>query len=80
MARRPDTTEFDKPLSHREVDDLHKHLAGIDPFRVIRVYQQAHEGCRLHGDLLPKAVDIQTMVTAWKVLRERRQRQPQRRD
>ncbi len=76
MARRPDPAEFDKPLNKRELAELHKHLAGVDPFRVIRVSQDAHEGCRLHGEMLPKASVVQTLVTAWKVLRERRNKRP----
>lgn len=72
MAHRPDPSQFDQPLSREDVETLRKHLAGIDPFRVQRAYQQAYEKCRLHGDVLPKAAAIQELVTAWKVLRARR--------
>jgi hypothetical protein len=80
MARRPDPAEFDRPLSRREVGDLRKHLSSVDPFRVIRVYQDAHEACRLHGEMIPKASAVQTLVTAWKVLRKRRNNRPSRPD
>ena len=80
MAYRPDPSEFDQPLSRQQITDLRRHLAGIDPFRVVRAYQQAYERCRMHGDLLPKASAIQELVTAWKVLRDRKRQRPPRRD
>ena len=80
MARRPDLSEFDKPLTREEVEALRRHLSGVDPFRVQRAYQQAYERCRLHGPLIPKASAIQELVTAWKVLRDSKRRGPERRD
>lgn len=80
MAHRPDPSQFDQALSKDEVEALRRHLSGIDAFRVQRAYQEAYQRCRLHGELLPKASAIQELVTAWKVLRERRRRRPDRRD
>ena len=80
MAHRPDPSQFDKPLTNEDVAQLRKHLASVDPLRVIRAYQDAYQRCRIQGELLPKASAIQELVTAWKVLRDRKRQRPPRRD
>jgi hypothetical protein len=80
MAYRPDPSEFDQPLTTQELRKLRQHYSGIDPYRVQRAYQEAYERCRLHGDVLPKAAAIQELVTAWKVLRNRRKQRPPSRE
>lgn len=77
MARRPDVSEYDKPMTRDEVRELSRHLSTLDPFRVERFYQQAFERSRMHGGLLPRAAAVQELVVAWKVLRLMKRRRPQ---
>ena len=76
MVRRPDPSAFDRPVTREEVRELRRHLSSVDPFRVERAYQQAYERCRLRGEVLPRAAAIQELITAWKVLWERKQNTP----
>jgi hypothetical protein len=77
MARRPDPSPFDNPLTREEVLELRRHLSSMDPFRVERAYQQAYERCRLHAGVLPRATAVLELVTAWNVLWERKRSGPQ---
>lgn len=80
MARRPDPTQFDKPLSQAEVKEMQRRMALLSPHHVLETYRRAHQQCGVTGDLLPRAAAIQEMVIAWKVLRKWRQQGPPARD
>jgi hypothetical protein len=69
MARRPDPAEFDQPLDREELQALSRRLARLSPHHVADAYRRAYEACRMEGDQLPRAADIQELVTAWKVTR-----------
>jgi hypothetical protein len=82
MAYRPDPYAFDRPLSADQVRELYRKLALLSPHHVTDAYRKAHDECRMELDAerLPKASAIQELVTAWKVLRQWKRRQPARRD
>lgn len=80
MARRPDASEFDRPLTREQISQLYQQLVKQAPFQIQHAYREAYDKCRLHGELSPKAAAIQELVTAWKALRVVKRRRPQRRD
>ena len=79
MARRPDPSEFDKPLSKDQLAELVRRLSMLSPYHVQDAYRQAHQKCCMQGDLLPRAAAIQELVAAWKIMRQwKLRRQPSR--
>lgn len=80
MAYRPDSSEFDKPLSPAELKNLQHRLSLLSPNHVQDAYRQAHKLCYMDADVLPRAAAIQELVTAWKMMREWKRRRPPRRD
>ena len=80
MARRPDPSEFDKPLSQAEVKELRRRLSFLSPHHVAQAYREAHQRCCMNGDLLPRAAAVQEMVTAWKLMKDWRKSVPPSRD
>lgn len=59
MARRPDPAEFDRALTPVELSERHRRLSMLSPQHVADAYRRAHEACRVAGDRLPKAADVQ---------------------
>jgi hypothetical protein len=80
MARRPDAVEFDQPLDKEGLKELSRRLARLSPHHVADAYRRAYEACRMDGENLPRAADIQELVTAWKLARAWRLRRPVQRD
>jgi hypothetical protein len=80
MARRPDPVEFDQPLAEAELKALARRLAMLSQHSVMDAYRRAHAACAMPGDRLPRAADIQEMVTAWKLMRAWAKRRPLGRD
>jgi hypothetical protein len=76
MARRPDPSEFDKPLSRDRLAQLARRLAALSPYDVQRAYRHVHERCFMTGDLLPPAAAVQELVTAWKLMRQWKRKRP----
>ena len=76
MARRPDPVEFDQPLGKEEVQALARKLAMLSQHGVTDAYRRAHQACCMNADRLPKAADVQEMVTAWKLMRAWAKRRP----
>jgi hypothetical protein len=76
MARRPDPVEFDQPLGKEQVEALARRLALLSQHGVTDSYRRAHQACCMNGDRLPKAADVQEMVTAWKLMRAWAKRLP----
>jgi hypothetical protein len=76
MARRPDPSEYDRPLTREQLAQLTRRLAVLSPYDVQRAYREAHVLCAMHGDLLPPAAAVQELVTAWKLMRQWKRRQP----
>ncbi len=70
MARRPDSAEFDKPLTREQLAQLKRRLAVLSPYDVAKAYREAHVRCAIKGDLLPPAAAVQELVTAWKLMRQ----------
>ena len=70
MARRPDPSEFDKPLTREELAHLTRRLAVLSPYDVQKAYREAHQRSCMKGDLLPPAAAVQELVTAWKLMRQ----------
>jgi hypothetical protein len=69
MAHRPDPVEFDQPLSPEQLESLARRLAMLSSHGVIEAYRRAHLACSMPPEGVPKAADIQEMVTAWKLMR-----------
>jgi hypothetical protein len=69
MARRPDPVEFDHPLSPDQLHALTRRLGMLSSPGVMDAYRRAHLACSMPADRVPKAADIQEMVTAWKLMR-----------
>jgi hypothetical protein len=80
MARRPDVSEFDKPLSKDQLAELERRLALLSPYDVAQTYRRAHQHCCMQGELVPRAEAVQEMVAAWRVLRRWKRRGPGSRD
>jgi hypothetical protein len=76
MARRPDPVEFDQPLGKEQVEALARRLALLSQPCVTDAYRRAHQACCMSEDRLPKAADVQEMVTAWKLMRAWAKRRP----
>jgi hypothetical protein len=76
MPRRPDLSEFDKPLTQVELKELRRRLSLLSPHHVAQAYREAHQRCCMAGDLLPRAAAVQEMVTAWKLMRDWRKKGP----
>ena len=76
MARRPDPVEFDHALGTEELQALSRRLAMLSQHGVIDAYRRAHLACSMTGDQVPKAADVQEMVTAWKLMRAWAKRRP----
>ncbi len=74
MARRPDPSEFDKPLTREQLAQLTRRLAVLSPYDVQKAYREAHQRCSMREDLLPPAAALQELVTAWKLMRQWRVR------
>ena len=69
MARRPDPVEFDQPLTPGQLRTLARRFSMLSPASVIDQYRRAHLACSMPGDRMPRAADVQEMVTAWKAMR-----------
>src|SRR5690349_8001541 len=80
MARRPDPSEFDKPLTRDDLAELVRRLSLLSPYDVQQAYRRAHQQCCMQGELLPRAASIQEMVAAWKIMRRWKRRKPPSRD
>jgi hypothetical protein len=80
MAYRPDPSEFDRPLSVEDLKALRRKLSMLSPSHVLEAYREAHQKCRMDGDVLPRAAALQELVTAWKILKGWKRRRPPRRD
>lgn len=81
MARRPAPEELDRPLTPDQLRQLEHSLSLLSESSVLKEYQRAYEACRIATDVLPRAVNVQTLVAAWKNLwkrRRRRRRMPER--
>ena len=57
----------DRPLNTEEMKELARRLTLMSQEGVKRLYREAYERCRFDREL-PKACDIQHLVTAWKQL------------
>ncbi|HEY6341570.1 MAG TPA: hypothetical protein VIY49_08770 [Bryobacteraceae bacterium] len=68
MARRPDSAEFDTPLTKEDLAKRRRDLAMLSEPHVRDAYQEAYERCRMKSDALPGASAIQELVTVWKLL------------
>ncbi|HTP87563.1 MAG TPA: hypothetical protein VMJ34_11445, partial [Bryobacteraceae bacterium] len=68
----PDPVLYDRPLTRRQVRELHDSMSLLSPARLFGAYQRAHEQCRMTDANMPPASAVQQLVTAWKVMRERR--------
>jgi len=68
--------EFDRPLNRAELAERQRRLSMLSPVHVADAYRRAHEACQMTGDRLPKAADVQEMVTAWKLMWELARRGP----
>jgi hypothetical protein len=66
MARRPDPSEFDLPLTEAELKKRRRELSMLSPHHVSEAYKRAYEACRMDDDRLPRASAIQELVAAWK--------------
>jgi len=44
----------------------------LSRYHVIKAYREAHERCRMNGEVVPHAKAVQELVTAWRVLRDSR--------
>jgi hypothetical protein len=62
MARRPDPTEFDRPLTPEGLKERQRRLAMLSPHHVADAYRRAHEACRMEGDNLPRAQEAQRVL------------------
>lgn len=80
MAYRPDSSEFDHPLSAGELKELYRKFSLLSPHHVQEAYRRAHKQCQMEGDVLPRAAVLQELITAWKLLRNWKRRRPPRRD
>jgi len=79
MARRPDPSEFDKPLTPADLKKHAEQLSRLSYSSVVEEYRRAHESAQWKGDVLPKAAAVQHMVSAWKQLwKWRKKRDPGR--
>jgi len=67
MARRPN---LEKPeiFTQKDFDELRHNVAHLSIDAVRRVYDRAHQDCRMVYDRLPSPKQIQTLVQAWKIL------------
>ena len=74
VAYRPDLSEFDHPLTRDQLAELCRGLAKLGPQNLVDAYRNAHERCRMDGDLLPRAAALQELVTVWKLMRAYRRR------
>jgi len=70
MARRPDSAEYNKPLTRDQLAQLTRRLAVLSPYDVAKAYRDAYVRCAMNGDLLPPAAAVQELVTAWKLMRQ----------
>jgi|HubBroStandDraft_1064217.scaffolds.fasta_scaffold228279_1 hypothetical protein len=68
MPRRPDSAEFDTPLTKEDLEKRRRDLSMLSEHHVRDAYQEAYECCRMQGDSLPRARAIQELVTVWKLL------------
>ena len=70
MARRPDFFP-DAPLSPAALAELRQRYAMLSMSSLQQVYADAWERCKLERNgQLPRAEQIQVLVTAWKALRK----------
>jgi hypothetical protein len=69
MTRRPDPTP-DAPMSAADLVELRRRYALLSESSLEQVYGDAWERCRLEKARLPRAEQIQVLVTAWKALRK----------
>ena len=68
MARRPDFTPPDRPMSEQELAEHRRSLSMVSPYHVAQAYRDAYDKCRMDGERLPSARAVQELVTAWKLL------------
>ena len=80
VAYRPDSSEFDRPLTATELKELHRRMSLLSPHHVQEAYRRALSDCQMDGDVLPRASALQELVTAWKLMRAWKRRRPPRRD
>ncbi len=79
MARRPDTTAPDRPMTVEELKRFRDRLAQLTPHHVSIEYQRVYMECRMFGEALPPAAAVQQLVQVYKQLwkwRRRRLRAP----
>lgn len=67
MARRPDVSK--QVLSRPELEELNRRLASMSVTGVRDFYSSAYLSCRLDGERVPSARNIQELVQAWKQIR-----------
>ena len=72
MAHRPDPSPDNRPFTQAELKELHLKMTLLSRYHVIKAYREAHERCRMNGEVVPHAKAVQELVTAWRVLRESR--------
>jgi hypothetical protein len=70
MAKKPDLSGLDKPLTEEELQDLKRGLALLSPLRVQDMYREAHRKCAMPDDQLPDAAAVQELVAIWRALRK----------
>jgi hypothetical protein len=68
MATRPDSAEFDTPLTNEDLAKRRRDLAMLSEHHVRDAYREAYDRCRMQGEALPRASAIQELVTVWKLL------------
>ena len=68
VARRPDFTPPDRPLSTDELKRYAYGLAKLSPHHVQIEYQRVYMECRMFGTALPPARAVQQLVQIWKQL------------
>ena len=58
-------------MDREELEAFRKHLASLEPYRILNVYREAWYGCRPGEVALPNGRAVQELVQAWKALRKR---------
>ena len=67
MARRPEVAKH--VLNRQDLEELNRRLSMMSVTAVRDFYHSAHLACRLDGERVPSARNIQELVQAWKQIR-----------